>query len=142
MSTKDSVVACVRLMSGSQATREWRTFETATDGLLGLLEWLVSCRCEVVAMEATGAKRGPQKAICAVAASILTAIYHVLKNGVVHADLGASYFDNRPRQAKLKRLVRQLKNLGFEATLQPIAEAARTESGMPMKSNRPAVVSF
>jgi transposase len=70
------------------------------------------------------AKRGPQKAICAVAASILTAIYHMLKDGVVHADLGASYFDNRPRQAKINRLVRQLKNLGFEATLQPIAKAA------------------
>ena len=70
------------------------------------------------------AKRGPQTAICAVAASILTAIYHMLKNGVAHADLGASYFDDRPRQAKLKRLVRQLKNLGFEATLQPIAEVA------------------
>ena len=70
------------------------------------------------------AKRGPQKAICAVAASILTAIYHMLKNGVVHADLGASYFDDRPREAKVKRLVRQLKNLGFDATLQPIGEAA------------------
>jgi len=70
------------------------------------------------------AKRGPQKAICAVAASILTAIYHMLKDGVVHTDLGASYFDNRPREAKLKRLIRQLKNLGFEATLQPIARAA------------------
>jgi transposase len=70
------------------------------------------------------AKRGPQKAICAVAASILTAIYHMLKDGVVHADLGASYFDNRPREAKINRLVRQLKNLGFEATLQPIAKAA------------------
>ena len=70
------------------------------------------------------AKRGPQKAICAVAASILTAIYHMLKNGVVHADPGASYFDDRSRQAKLNRLVRQLKKLGFEATLQPIAAVA------------------
>jgi transposase len=70
------------------------------------------------------AKRGPQKAICAVAASILTAIYHMLKNGVVHADPGASYFDNRSPQTKLKRLLRQLNKLGFEATLQPIARVA------------------
>lgn len=70
------------------------------------------------------AKRGPQKAICAVAASILTAVYHMLKNGVVHADLGASYFDKRPRETKLTRLVRQFKNLGFDVTLQPIAKAA------------------
>ena len=51
---KDSVVACVRLMSGSRATRECRTFDTTTEGLLSLLDWLVSCRCELVAMEATG----------------------------------------------------------------------------------------
>ena len=41
-------------MSGNKATRECRTFETTTDGLLGLLEWLSSSRCAVVAMEATG----------------------------------------------------------------------------------------
>jgi transposase len=70
------------------------------------------------------AKRGPQKAICAVAASILTAIYHMLKNGAVHVDLGASYFDTQSPKAKLKRLVRQFNNLGFEVTLQPIAKAA------------------
>ena len=32
------------------------------------------------------ARRGPQKAICAVAASILTAIYHMLKDGTFHQD--------------------------------------------------------
>ncbi|MGZ3585528.1 MAG: IS110 family transposase, partial [Ktedonobacterales bacterium] len=37
-------------------------------------------------------RRGPQKAICAVAASMLTAIYHMLNNGTVHQDLGADYF--------------------------------------------------
>ena len=31
-------------------------------------------------------RRGPQKAICAVAASILTAIYHMLKDGTEHHD--------------------------------------------------------
>ena len=36
-----------------------------------------------------------RKAICAVAASILTVIYHVLKNGTFHRDLGAAYFDGR-----------------------------------------------
>jgi transposase len=33
---KDSVAACVRLMSESKATHECRTFETTTDGLLRL----------------------------------------------------------------------------------------------------------
>jgi transposase len=51
---KDNVVACVRTVSGDKTTREHRTFDATTDGLLALLEWLTSCRCELVAMEATG----------------------------------------------------------------------------------------
>ena len=70
------------------------------------------------------AKRGPQKAICAVAASILTAIYHILKDGVEHHDLGADYFDRRPTQVKASRLVARLRRLGFAVQLQPTAEAA------------------
>jgi len=42
------------------------------------------------------ARRGPKKAICAVAASIFTAIYHMLKDSVEHNDLGASHFDLQP----------------------------------------------
>lgn len=70
------------------------------------------------------ARRGPQKAICAVAASILTAIYHMLKNGVFHQDLGVAYFDRRSPEAKVKRLARQIARLGYEVTLQPTANAA------------------
>ena len=69
-------------------------------------------------------RRGPQKAICAVAASILTAIYHMLKSGAPHRDLGADYFDRRSPEAKAKRLVTQLTKLGFDVKLQPLALAA------------------
>ena len=70
------------------------------------------------------ARRGPQKAICAVAASLLTAIYHMLKSGAPHRDLGADYFDRRSPEAKAKRLVTQLAKLGFEVQLQPLVNAA------------------
>jgi transposase len=70
------------------------------------------------------ARRGPQKAICAVAASILTAIYHILKHGTEHHDLGVAYFDRRPLEAKASHLVARLKKLGFAVQLQPIPEAA------------------
>ena len=69
-------------------------------------------------------RRGPQKAICAVAASLLTAIYHMLKSGAPHRDLGADYFDRRSPEAKAKRLVTQLAKLGFEVQLQPLVNAA------------------
>jgi transposase len=43
------------------------------------------------------ARRGPKKAIMAVAASILTAIYHMLKDGTMYQDLGSKHFDRRSR---------------------------------------------
>lgn len=69
-------------------------------------------------------RRGPQKAICAVAASILTAIYHILSDGIEHHDLGATYFDRRPPELRAKRLVAQLTRLGFTVQLQRTPEAA------------------
>lgn len=70
------------------------------------------------------AKRGPKKAICAVAASMLTAIYHMLKDGTQHQDLGADHFDRRSTEVKTKRLVAQLAKLGFQVDLHPLADAA------------------
>ncbi len=70
------------------------------------------------------ARGGTKKAICAVAASMLTAIYHMLKDGVEHHDLGADHFDKRSTGFKAKRLVAQLTRLGFEVALQPVEEAA------------------
>jgi transposase len=62
-------------------------------------------------------RRGPQKAICAVAASLLTAIYHMLKNGTFYADLGPDHFHNRSRKTHAQRLVRQLERLGYAIEL-------------------------
>jgi transposase len=70
------------------------------------------------------ARGGAKKAICAVAASMLTAIYHMLKDGVEHRDLGANHFDQRSTEFKAKRLVAQLTKLGFDVVLQPIEKAA------------------
>jgi transposase len=69
-------------------------------------------------------RRGPKKAICAVAAAMLTAIYHMLKNGVEHQDLGIDHFDRRSTEIRAKRLVAQLSKLGFQVELQPLAQAA------------------
>jgi transposase len=69
-------------------------------------------------------RRGPKKAACAVAASLLTTVYHMLKDGTEFKDLGADHFDRRSKEASAKRLVGQLANLGFEAKLTPLALAA------------------
>ena len=69
-------------------------------------------------------KRGPKIAICAVAASLLTAIYHMLKDGTTHQDLGINHFEERSVEVKTKRLVGQLTRLGYQVQLQPLATAA------------------
>jgi hypothetical protein len=55
---------------------------------------------------------------------MLTAIYHMLKDGTEHQDLGARHFDHRSTKLKANRLVAQLSKLGFKVEIQPIAEAA------------------
>jgi transposase len=62
------------------------------------------------------ARRGPKKAIMAVAASILTAAYHMLKNGVDYHDLGANHFSGADKTKSVNRLLRKIENLGFEVT--------------------------
>lgn len=59
-------------------------------------------------------RRGAKKAIVAVAASMLTAAYHMLKNGVKYQDLGADHFTRRDRGKVVTRLIRRLKDLGCD----------------------------
>jgi len=67
------------------------------------------------------ARRGAKKAIMAVAASMLTACYHMLKNGVEYRDLGAHHFTRRDRSKAILRLVRRLNELGCEVQLSEAA---------------------
>jgi transposase len=64
-------------------------------------------------------RRGTKKAIGAVAASILTAAYHMLKNGTLFQDLGADYFDHRAKAKQAQRLIGRLQNLGFAVQITP-----------------------
>jgi transposase len=59
------------------------------------------------------ARRGAKKAACAVAASILTAAYHMLKNGTLYHDLGSAHFDSKAKPRQIKRLIAKLTSLGY-----------------------------
>ena len=66
------------------------------------------------------ARRGAKNAIGAVAASILTAAYHMLKEGIFYQDLGPDHLDRRAAQTKANALVAKLRGLGHQAHLTPI----------------------
>jgi transposase len=67
------------------------------------------------------ARRGAKKAIGAVAASILTAIYHMLIGGTLYHDLGPDHFDHRAKAAQTNRLLARLRNLGYAVQITPLA---------------------
>ena len=67
------------------------------------------------------ARRGAKKAIGALAASILTTVYHMLTSGELYRDLGPDHFDRRANGRQTSRLVARLQNLGYAVQLTPLA---------------------
>ena len=67
------------------------------------------------------ARRGPKKAIVAVAASILTAAYHILRDGVPNRDLGPDHFDQIGKAKLIRRLVNKLDELGCKVEIKEAA---------------------
>lgn len=61
------------------------------------------------------AHRGNKRAYVAVAHSMLIAIYHILKDGVVFKDLGAEYYNQFNKERKIQAYLKKLKALGWEA---------------------------
>ncbi len=61
------------------------------------------------------AHRGTKRAYVAVAHSMLIAVYHILKDGVVFKDLGADYYNQFNKERKIAAYLKKLKALGWEA---------------------------
>jgi transposase len=129
---KDTVVACLRTMPGNRATRECRTYETTTEGLSALLEWLNSSRCGLAAMEATGvywlpvwkilsagafelvlANAGPIKAVPGRKTDVNDAMW--IADLAAHGLIKASFVPGEDRQ-ELRTLTRTRKQLVREQT--------------------------
>jgi transposase len=66
------------------------------------------------------ARRGAKKAIGALAASILTTVYHMLIGGELYHDLGPDHFDRRSKTTQTRRLVTRLQNLGYTVQITPL----------------------
>ena len=70
------------------------------------------------------ARRGKKRALIAVGHSILTIVYHMIKNNCTYIELGEDYFDQINHDAVLKRQVKRLEKLGYKVTLEPATQAA------------------
>ncbi|MPY87289.1 MAG: IS110 family transposase [Luteitalea sp.] len=67
------------------------------------------------------ARRGPKKALVAVAASLLTVAYVLLRDQVDYRDLGPHHVDALDKGRAARRLTRRLEALGFTVTLNDAA---------------------
>ena len=59
-------------------------------------------------------RRGAKKAILAVANSMLSAAYEMLRDGVEYHDLGPHHLAQRDKDQATKRLIQRLRDLGVE----------------------------
>jgi transposase len=69
-------------------------------------------------------RRGKKRALVAVAHSLLVTGYHMITRDQDYQDLGPNYFDERNKEAVMRRAVKRLENLGFQVELKPTAIAA------------------
>jgi transposase len=66
-------------------------------------------------------RRGAKKAIMAVAASMLTAVYYMLSRGTDYSDLGIDHFDRRDKAKVARRLIKRLQDLGMTVEVKAAA---------------------
>jgi transposase len=65
------------------------------------------------------ARRGPQRALLAVAHSMIVVGFYLVKYDLLFKDLGADFFDRQHRERTRNRAVKRLNALGYNVTLQP-----------------------
>jgi len=69
------------------------------------------------------ARRGPVKAIVAVEHAMLIAIWNMIANGAFYDDLGGDYYTRLNPQKAKQRALNQLRQMGYDVTLNPLTAA-------------------
>lgn len=70
------------------------------------------------------ARRGPKRALMAVAHTMLLIGYHMLKTGQGYHELGGNYLEQINKDQLQRHFVKRLQKLGFKVTVEPSLEAA------------------
>ena len=68
-------------------------------------------------------RRGPIKAVVALEHAMLIAIWNMLTTGTTYCDLGGDYYTRLNPDRARNRALDQLRKMGYEVTLTPLAEA-------------------
>lgn len=68
-------------------------------------------------------RRGPQRAVMAVAHSMIVVGFYLIKYHLQYQDLGADFFDRHHRERTMRRAVKRLNGLGYKVVLEEIGVA-------------------
>lgn len=74
-------------------------------------------------------RKGPQKAIMALAHHMIAVVHQVLSREEEYIELGGSYYDQRNKPRTVAKLVKRLQNLGFEVDVREIPAPASIAAG-------------
>jgi len=77
------------------------------------------------------ARKGPQKAVMALAHHLITVVYQVLARGEEYVELGGDYYDRRNQPKAVARLVGRLLKLGYYVDLTPVESQAPLAAAVP-----------
>lgn len=69
-------------------------------------------------------RMGKNKALVAVAHSLLVIVYHVLAQRADYRELGGDYFDRQHQQTQQQRLIKRLERMGLKVTVEALPKAA------------------
>lgn len=69
-------------------------------------------------------RMGKNKALVAVAHSLLVITYHVLARRADYRELGGDYFDRQHQQTQQQRLIKRLEGMGLKVTVEALPKAA------------------
>jgi transposase len=81
-------------------------------------------------------RKGPQKAVMALAHHLITIVYNVLARGEEYVELGGDYYDRRSKPKVVSRMVSRLMKLGYQVTLtpmEPVSSEPQSEGPAPVE---------
>ena len=107
------------------------------DGAPWLREVLVQCAWSATRTKGTylraffyrlRARRGPLKALVAVARTILQSAYHMLRTGEAYRELGETYLDALHQKRSVQHLVQRIQKMGYSVNITELPAAAAVGS--------------
>jgi transposase len=79
-------------------------------------------------------RKGPQKAVMALAHHMITIVYNILRRGEEYVEMGGDFYDRQNKPKVVSRMVARLMKLGYQVTLTPTEMAELASAELPSET--------